>query len=216
MALIPRTLLGPYGNGIYGIKTSLEGYDVTVLDDDNDITRRSFNSEWTDVCNIKMIGAAASEWTQYQNQASGQFQPNTPYYYVASYSGWQQVTPVPIPTGLSYIPIWEERVLVNGQYIYDDYIYPSTGIQYQAYSGARSYHSGPNTSPANTLWAIPYNGVPGYSPVQNQNQTVYEIDVGSGNPQAPPYPPYPAYPPKPTNRPVVIYVVYTNKLGDVT
>lgn len=206
MALIPRLLAGNYGNGVFGLKASLQGYDVTALADDNDVTKRSFNSEWPGLCKLKILGAAASEWTAYQLQsASG------PPYYSISQSGWRQETPVIVPTGLSYVPIWEERVY-DGGYFYDDYIYTGgSNVNAQsAFSGARSYHSGPTTSPANSIFFTPYSAVPNVAPVFNQNAMPYDPVK-----PFPGYPGFPAYPPKPTYRPALLYVIYSTKLGDV-
>ncbi len=218
MALVPRIRFGNYGNGVYGLKTSPPGYDVTVLADDNDPVKRSLNSEWPSICKIKIIGAASSEWTQFQTQGAGQYIPNSPTYYSYSISGWQQVTPVQVPTGLPHIPVWEERVLdtVNDLF-YDDFLYASTGPNNtNSYSGARSYHSGPTTAPANTIFFTPYSGVPNAASVSAQNNLIYNIDPGSGNNQFPGYPAYPAYPPKPTFRPTLVYVILNNKMGDVS
>lgn len=56
MTLIPRLRLGNYGNGTIGLKASLPGFDVTVLADDNDGDKRSFNSQWTDITKVALIG----------------------------------------------------------------------------------------------------------------------------------------------------------------
>jgi hypothetical protein len=54
-----RLLIGDYGNGTVGLKTSLPGYDVSVLADDSNPDRRSFNSEWTNILYTAQIGVVA-------------------------------------------------------------------------------------------------------------------------------------------------------------
>lgn len=49
-----RVLLGAYGNGIMGLKTALPGYDSHV-DDDDDVNKFSFNSQWTDIARIMQV-----------------------------------------------------------------------------------------------------------------------------------------------------------------
>lgn len=211
MALIPRLLIGNYGDNIkFGLKTSLPGFDVTVSADDNDSQKRSFNSDWTNLGKLKIIGIATSEWSQYQSQGGIVEPPNGTRLY--SISGWQQSTPVAVPTGLSDIPIWEERVLNSSGEVYDDYLYASSGSNSQGtYSGARSYHSGPATTPANTIFMTPYAGVPNVAPVYNENYFYW-------NPVTPfpGYPGYPAYPAMPTYKPSLAYVIYANPMGAAT
>lgn len=205
-----RIIMGDYaaGDGVFGIKCSLAGYDVSVRADDQDVTKRSFNSEWTSLCKIKVIGVAQSEWTQYQTQGGILQPPNGTR--VFSISGWQQVTPVIIPHGFSYIPIWEERLYdPTTKTIWDDYLYPFAQSTNEAsFSGARSYHSGPSTSPQDAIFMTPWTGRPGFDSVHNENYFFW-------NPVTtfPGYPAYPAYPTKPTIKPAQIYVIYNNQLG---
>lgn len=49
-------LIGAYGNGQQGIKCSLPGFDVSVLADDDDSERRSFNSNWTNLVKMAQAG----------------------------------------------------------------------------------------------------------------------------------------------------------------
>lgn len=213
MGLIPRILAGNYGNSVVGLKASLQGHDVTVLADDNDVTKRSFNSEWPGLGKLKIVGVAASEWTQYEVQSIGQYYAGgILYFYTYSARGWRQETPVPLPTGLNYIPVWEERVYDSG-YIYDDFLFITSNANAESTaSGARSYHSGPSTAPANTIFLTPYVSVPGVEAVSNQNTSAI-VQIGQ---PLPPYPAYPVYPPKPTYRPALAFVIYSTRLGDVT
>ncbi|MGL5166627.1 MAG: hypothetical protein ACRC9K_12140 [Afipia sp.] len=209
-------LIGNYGDNItHGVKSSLPGFDVRVTAGDNDVTKRSFNSQWPNLCKLKIIGAASSEWTQYQLETYDQQNiGGILYFWAVRQSGWQQVTPVQVPTGLSYIPIWEERVFDTvGGYFYDDYVNITSSANAQnSYSGARSYHSGPATAPANTLFFTPYLGVPTSVGVYNENRSApWRI----GDPQQP-FPAYPAYPAKPAYRPTSAYVIYFNRMGDVS
>lgn len=214
MAPVPSIRIGNYGNGAFGVKTSIAPYDVTVLADDNDATKRSFNSEWPSICKIKIIGVASSEWTPYQAQGGvyvGPPQGSKSY----SHSGWEQVTPILVPTGVPHIPVWEERVYdPANSIVYDDFIHGFTGTTGYptSYSGARSYHSGPSTSPANTIFFTPFVGVPNVDAVYNEN-AIYWNPASQGFPG---YPAYPAYPAKPTFRPSSVYIIYSNPMGWVS
>lgn len=209
MALVPRIRVGNYGNGVFGVKTSLPGFDVTVLADDNDVTKRSFNSEWASICNIKIIGAASSEWTQSSTQGS-EFIAGTGFKDY-SRSSWVNNTPVNVATGLAYISVWEERILqtVNDEF-YDDYLVPGPG-NVSSGSGGRSCHAGPGISPANTIFFRPFDNNPDSAGVTTENAT-----FRGGSAPFTGYPAYPAYPPKPSYRPTCVYVIYSNKLGDVS
>lgn len=211
MALIPRILGGNYGDGTFGIKTSLPGYDVSVLADDNDVTKRSFNSQWTNLAKIKIIGVAVAEWVQYQEQGGYTDPPNGTRLF--SNSGWRVASPIIVPTGLSYIPVWEERLFDPGVgYFYDDHVVVTTPNSGQAsQSGGRSYHSGPAISPANSLFISPHIANENYAPVINSNYYFWN-PIGD----FPGYPAYPEYPAKPTKSLASAYVIYSNKMGDVT
>lgn len=215
MALVPRIRLGNYGNGVFGLKTSLPGYDVTVLADDNDVTKRSFNSEWPGLAKLKILGVAESSWTQYQAQGRNQYSSgSTTYSYNFSQSGWEQATPILVPTGLSFIPIWEERIFdKDNKLFYDDYVYTTSNAnQIGSASGGRSYHSGP-ADPANNIFLLPYRNSLSATQVYNQNNSAIWRTFADP-PQ--PYPSYPAYPAQPTNKPAMAYLIYGNKIGDVT
>lgn len=219
MARRPRILLGNFGNGTFGMKTSTSEFDVTVLADDNDPVKRSFNSQWPNIAKLKMIGVARSEWTQYQYQTPVYNQwseGSTTWAQSASISAWQQVSPVAVPTGLTGIPIWEERIFdpATGA-IYDDFLYSYAGPSGypSSYSGARSFHSGPATSPANTLFFTPYLQNPNAAMVANVAVSA-RFPAFSG-PYIPP-PPYPAFPPKPSAIIASVYVVYANPMGVVS
>ena len=218
MALIPRVLGGNYGDGTFGIKTSLPGYDVSVLADDNDVTKRSFNSQWTNLAKIRVIGIAAGEWVDQQYQSYNQYTIGSTIYGERwSVSGWSIINPVIIPTGLTYIPIWEERLYdVDTGYFYDDNVNVVTNTPNQtqnSQSGGRSYHSGPSTTPANSIFVSPHQSNQNYAPVENINKSAPYPAFG-GSP--PPYPAYPSSPPKPTKIISSAYVIYSNKMGDVT
>ena len=161
MTLRPRFLAGNYGNGIQGLKTSLPGYDVTVLADDNNVERRSFNSEWPQLARLKIAGFAAGVWTQQQWRDQASFNPVTgQYQFSRSWSAWAMRTPIQVATGLTYMPVWEERLYEPAlSKVYDDYVYPNVTSTTASYSGARSYFSGPGLSPANTIWFEPFSNV---------------------------------------------------------
>lgn len=208
MARNPRFYAGPYGDGTIGLKTSLPGFNVKVLADDNDVTKRSFNSQWPSLCKIKLIGSAMGDWSQYQSQGGIFSPPNGTRYY--SQSGWMFSDPVQVPTGLTYVPVWEERQYKPAtKEIFDDnLVISSSSSTISSYSGARSYFSGPSTTPANTIFFTPWTGDPASAPVANENSFFSSTFVG--------YPAYPAYPAKPSYRPYCLYVVYSNKMGDST
>ena len=219
MARIPRFYAGPYGDGTFGLKTSRSGFDVKVLADDSDVMKRSFNSQWAGLCKIKILGSASAVWTQYQLAIPFQ-QFNSggiTYSFNTSRSGWRSTDPVLVPTGLNYIPIWESRILDRtNKLVYDDYVYvtSTSSTPQSSSSGGRSYHSGPSTSPANTLFFLPARSTPQTSDVYNDNNSA-TWRTFADPPQ--PQPPYPAYPPMPTiETPALAYLIYGNKLGDNT
>ena len=217
MTRVAPLRFGDYGNGTIGVKTSLLPHDVLILADDSDITKRSFNSEWTNLCKIKMIGSIQTEWTTFQRQGfETEWIGDKNYGRFTAQSGWQQVTPAGVPHGLTFIPIWEERVYdpVNGL-IWDDSLYYYSNFSILgSFSGARSYHSGPSTLPANTLWFMPFEYVAGYGEVYNQNVGPWKWVADPGPPPA--MPGYPGYPVKPTYKPTSVYLVYSNSMGTVS
>lgn len=205
---VPRLLLGNYGEGTFGIKTSTPGHDVTVLADDNNVLKRSFNSEWTNLCKIKLIGVATTPWFQYQAQVYG-YDPYAGRTTMSAQSGWRTNTTTQVPTGLSYIPIWEDRCYeTSTKTFYDDDLRAFDNGS--SYSGARSYFSGPTMTPANTLTFTPWRSNLRSLDVYNENSRY----PGPVNDQW--FPAYPAYPPMPTHAPAIVYVVYANKIGDVS
>lgn len=208
MTDIPCFLAGDYGNGTFGVKTSIGLNDVTVLADDNDPDKRSFNSQWTNLCKIKLIGSVSTPWEAFQ-QRTMTFNNG---YYANSTSGWRQTQIAEVPTGLSYIPIWEDRIYDPANKIfYDDYLYGSnpSGYPGSSNSGGRSYFAGLTTSPANTLFLTPWANTAAGVPVS----TTASYTDGS---TSPPYPAYPTPPAKPSVEPAAVCVIYANKLGDLS
>lgn len=189
------TYLGNYGDpaGTIGLKTSIPGFDARDLSGDNDSNKRSFNSNWTNLVKVRLIGVAQGTSHQVQThrpQGAGQEEWT---------SGWDW-TPAAVATGLTYIPMWEERVYDQGNKIfYDDKLFDFGGVNVNNLSGARSYFSGPGLSP-NIIWFEPWMGSPVQSPPVNRN-----VGAGKG---------FPAYPPQPVS-PICVYIIYSNKLGDV-
>lgn len=208
MAKLARVRIGPYGyGGITGVKTSLYPNDVNDTAFDDSSEHRSFNSNWTNLSKLKIIGSAQGTWTPFQRQrlvtttnGFGDFFNN--YW---SDNGWQMVA-IGVPTGLTYIPIWEERIYdPTTKTFYDDNLVQLSG----AFSGARSYFSGPGLSP-NILWFAPWEP---YFPTENVvvNSASTQVMNGTGS-----YPPYPAPPAKPADYPLrCAYMVYADRLGDV-
>jgi hypothetical protein len=90
----PRVRLGAYGDGHYGLKIALPGYDVTTTVDDNDSNKRSFNSQWSVLTKVSQIGIASANFG----------------------------TTVPISPSLGYTPFVEGRISDSGGTVfYDDY-----------------------------------------------------------------------------------------------
>lgn len=232
MARVPSIRLGNYGNGTIGLKCSISPHDVTVLADDNNTERRSFNSEWTNLCKVKLIGTATPIWVPYQERFQSRDGGVGGLYNWRSWSisGWRAV-PAEVPTGLSYMPIWEERLYdFVARRIYDDFVYPGTSGATGSASGARSYFSGPGKAPANTIFFEPFLNAPIIASPSAQFETLVNSsmigefvvrnpgsNVNVAEPaEYPPYPPYPAYPAEPVQTLRSIYVVYSNKLGDIS
>lgn len=215
MSLIPRVKGGNYGNGTFGIKASTPGYDVTILADDNDPIKRSFNSQWPSLAKLKVVGVGLAVWTQKQYQTINQYSiGSTVYAERWSVSSWVMETPIQIPTGMSAIPIWEERLFdIDSSTFYDDHVFVAGSPPNQSSSGGRSYHSGPTDIPANTIFLTPYIANEKYAEVANINKSApYPAFGGS----APPYPSYPAYPAKPSTKIACAYSIYSNALGVVS
>lgn len=215
MTDIPRVLFGDDGEGTFVVKCSTPGNDVRNLADDFDGQKRSFNSQWPNIAKIKLLGTASCGWTITYSQTLNMFAVGSTTY--AQRGSVTSLVPVRIavPTGLTYIPAWEERIYSSvNRYIYDDYCYasvaPVSGIQ-SALSGGRSYHSGPSTTPASTIFLEPFTNTYNNGQVQNIAwSAAYPAFGGS----APPWPPYPSVP-IPGDPPASVYVVYSNKMGDV-
>lgn len=221
MVRVPGFYAGPYGNGLYGLKTSIAPYNVKDVADDHDVERRSFNSNWPNVALFKLAGFAAGIWTTRRYQLQTALNPVTGLYqYRSSTSAWVLETPIQVATGLNYMPVWEERLYDPAlARVYDDYVYGNTPATTVSFSGARSYFSGPGLTP-NTLWFEPFSNVT----ITGQTGTtpdgypmVHAFNVNYNADGAPPYPPYPDYPPYPGNTAMgCLYAVYRNKAGDVS
>lgn len=240
MVRVPSIRLGNYGNGTIGLKCSISPYDVTDLADDNNTERRSFNSEWTNLGKVKLIGTAVPTWVPFQERIqnrSGGFD-NLWTWRSNSTSGWRAY-PVQVPTGLTQMPIWEERIYdAAAKRIYDDFVYPGTSGASSSFSGARSYFAGPGKIPTNTIFFEPFISTPffddeGPSAIVDENGNLFArtvdadgnavVQVTSTNvnfmepAEYPPYPPYPAFPAQPATPTVrSIYVIYSNPLGDIS
>lgn len=217
MAVIPRSLFGRFGGGssVIGVKTSLIGYDVTVLADDNDTTKRSFNSEWLNMCKLKSIGFAQTQWTTFSLVGIDFiFVSGIQYFQKVNRFGWEQVTPTYVATGLTAIPIWEERTYSLANKIFDDdkLVPYSNSNSTGSSSGGRSFHVGPSQSPANSLGFRPFDGDANAVQIYNQNVSVY---YRSSDP-IPPDPPTPALPTLPTYKPTSVFVIYSNTMGVVS
>jgi len=205
---------GPYGDGTYGLKCSRPGYDVLDLAGDNDIVKRSYNSQWTDIAKIKIRGVGLADWRAYQEHG---FQGTKVWEWARS--GWRRDQSwIVVPTGLTYIPVWEARLFnpVMGVFLddhcnlsfYADYGYTST-------SGGRARLAGPGSSMApNNIAFSPWED---YTTVKRPNATGYDgvtHNVSSYIENTPigTYPPFPA---KPADDLGMAYVVYRNKMGDI-
>lgn len=57
--MIPRAVIGKYPTGVFGMKTSLPGYNA-LTDDDSDPNKFSFNSQWPDLVRTHLVGIATS------------------------------------------------------------------------------------------------------------------------------------------------------------
>lgn len=110
-----RVRLGNMGGGSYGLRTTRPGYDA-ILDDASDVTKFSFNSDWTDVVRIHNYGyvdppSSLPSWPPPTpgaiDDSSLLFTNNNPWL-------------VPVAHSLGYIPYVEARV-VDGSTIYDDH-----------------------------------------------------------------------------------------------
>lgn len=109
-----RAIIGRYANGQMGLKTSLPGFDARD-DDDNDPTKFSFNSAWTDIVYIDQYGIAdppvspptGAGWTGPVPGALGD----------PSDSIWLKS----VSHGLGYVPYVEARAVSPGNLIWDDY-----------------------------------------------------------------------------------------------
>lgn len=229
MTKTPTIYIGPYDDGQPILKTALLGFDVTNSADDNDIRRRSFNSRWDHVENILMIGVATSSWVSYDGQRRSRVQsPSSGYYFSFSYSerGWR-ATPAIIPTGLSYVPIWEDRFYDSATKTFsDDSVWQHTGWSGGIYSGSRLAHSGPSSSfPTGCLLAFSWHrserdtwrlNLAGLNDELVRNVNVNQDAAFDGYP---PYPAYPAYPTRPDEPPAheneLSYIVYNDNLGPV-
>lgn len=100
MALIPRAVIGKYNDGVtYGLKVSLPGINA-LTDDDNDGTKFSFNSQWSDFVKIHAIGIATINVPDYAGSLTGSVTINF--------------------TALAYKPFLEIRRYV-GNVVWDDY-----------------------------------------------------------------------------------------------
>ena len=184
MTTQPAIHLGDYGDGTIGLKTSLHGYDVTVRGDDDDVTKRSFNSEWVGLLKVRSVGAVSStpvpyQWHQYNTWGSTITQIWRSGFY------WQ-LPVVPLP--FDYIPIWEERCFnPTTKTFFDDDANPaadSAGYPpyYNTWSGGRSWITTQSTS----------NDTKNNTSYTNGDYTTNRFDVsylsgaGAGLPLTPP------------------------------
>lgn len=216
---LPSFRIGNYGDGTIGFKTATPGNDVLIRADDDDVTKRSFNSEWTNILKIKSIGIVQAVAQQWQSSTVA----NSVFYW---YSGWKWVLPQ-VPTGLTYIPIWEERGYDSAtKTFYDD----DSGVaNSHVYTGARSWFvpadttvdmsrrmafnspAGADFYPSNTLVFDPNfrrSANPGLAGLS------YNGNVYAGQPgQYIGYPPFPATP-APSAK--AAYVLYSNSIDPGT
>lgn len=54
-----RVVIGQDLAGYFGLKASLPGYDV-LTDDENDANKFSFNSKWTDIMRLHVVGVVTA------------------------------------------------------------------------------------------------------------------------------------------------------------
>ena len=232
MSLFKRILAGNYGDGTIGLKTSLPGFDVSVRSDDQNTERRSFNSEWVDVCRVAFVGFATVPAVQRRTRVGV---PGG----ATSLSQWVVNQEIIVPTGLSYMPVWEERIYdIGSKRFYDDkiaasFFYTQLGTPSSptfvpneiTYSGARGFFYGLGGTRSNAFKFRPYqispssDGELSNSEISDANPYVISQTSNvntSTNSSIPPFPPYPAYPPDPNPLPGTMYVVYFNKLGDIS
>lgn len=109
-----RVRLG-YNGTSYGLRTTLPGYDA-LTDDATDVTKFSFNSDWTDIVRVHDYGyvdapASVPSWPGPTpgaiDDSSLLFTNNNPWLVSHAHS-------------LGYVPFVEARV-ISGNVIYDDY-----------------------------------------------------------------------------------------------
>lgn len=159
MTAQPAIHLGDYGDGTVGLKTSLPGYDVTVRGDDNDVEKRSFNSEWADLLKVRAFGVVSStpkkqEWYCYNSFDPG---AGTPFVDETWNQSWYWSLPI-VPLPVDYIPLWEERIYdPTTKLFYDDDCLSTSA---RDWSGGRSWitaQATQNDYPNNTDWVVDGN-----------------------------------------------------------
>jgi len=61
-----RVLIGKDLAGVFGLKVSLPGFDV-LTDDENDANKFSFNSKWTDLVKVHLVGTINAPVNNFSN-----------------------------------------------------------------------------------------------------------------------------------------------------
>ena len=207
---------GPYGDGTYGLKCSRPGYDVLDLAGDNDIVKRSYNSQWTGLAKIKILGAGLADWRQWQEHGDQSISR-----WAWARSGWRRDQSwISVPTGLTYMPIWESRPFnPTTNTFLDDYANVSFYSDYgfTTTSGGRVRFPSPlSGSTTNTLLFSPWEDYTN-RPVSGVSSTYAGIGHNVYNENTNGFiGVYPEYPAMPSDDLGVAYVIYRNKLGDAS
>jgi len=110
-----RVRLG-FNNGVFGLRTTLPGYDA-LNDDANDVTKFSFNSEWTDILKVHKYGIVPVASTDAPA-------PPDPGGINLLSNPWL----VPVAHTLGYRPFLEARKFQSGNVVFADFhVFISSG-----------------------------------------------------------------------------------------
>lgn len=112
-----RLRIGKQADGTYGMRSTLPGFDVRY-DDASDVTKFSFNSEWTDIVRVHDYGYAdaPAPVPSWPGPVPGAIDDASNSFRFTNNNDWL----IPHAHSLGYVPFVEARV-ISGSTIYDDY-----------------------------------------------------------------------------------------------
>jgi len=109
-----RRVLGGFNGSTIGLRTTLFGFDARY-DDADDVTKFSFNSDWTDIARVHMAGIVAPP-----SPYPSAIYPYPSNFTTTGYDAADNPWLVPVAHSLGYAPFVEARK-IDGYTVYDDH-----------------------------------------------------------------------------------------------